>query len=334
MDAALLMYLALTVCLAITILFLMTNKAAFIPSLNGKHVFITGASSGIGLAVARKCLLEGAFVTLVSRSSKNLEEAMSKLINETQCSQDRIQYQVADVGEYSAIADAVRSALLWKPIDVLVCNAGLTRGGFLGKSSIKDIDTVIRTNLNGCIYPLHEALPSLIEHSSRHPVSIVFISSLISFFFMYGHSAYTASKFAVRGLAESMRFELLPYRNIRVTMVCPGFVNTPFLNDLEDQGEVAEVLRKVNLLNEKHAESPGHAASCVLDSLKRGKFLVSTQQIGSFVVAMGRGYTPADSFGRNLFEIAMLVPFRIFSFVFQHNIRHHIISASQNYRKR
>ncbi|KAI5061337.1 hypothetical protein GOP47_0023842 [Adiantum capillus-veneris] len=325
--------IAVAVGLLATVCFLLAKKAVFIKSLQDKHVFITGASSGIGLAIAKKCLLEGAFVTFVSRSLKNLEGAADKLLEETQCGRDKIQYQVADVGDYAAITASVRQALLWKPIDVLVCNAGLTRGGYLEKSSLEDIDTVIRTNLNGSIYPLHEALPSLKEHSATHPVSIVFISSLASFMFMYGHAAYTASKYAVRGLAESLRCELLPYSNMRVTLMCPGFVNTPFLDELDNQGEITEVLHKVNLLNKKSSESPEHAASCTVESLKRGSYLVVTQPIGHHMLALGRGVIPADSVGRNLFELIMLVPFRILSLIFGFNIRSSVLTTVRKYRK-
>ncbi|MCO5604619.1 hypothetical protein L7F22_058788 [Adiantum nelumboides] len=325
--------IVLSVGLLATICSLLAKKSVFIKSLRGKHVFVTGASSGIGLAIAKKCLLEGAFLTLVSRSLKNLEGAADKLLEETQCGRDKIQCQVADVGEYGAIAESVRKALLWKPIDVLVCNAGLTRGGYLEKSSIQDIDTVIRTNINGSIYPLHEALPSLKEHSATHPVSIVFISSLASFMFMYGHAAYTASKYAVRGLAESLRSELLPYRNMRVTLMCPGFVNTPFLDDLDNQGEITEVLHKVNLLSKDRSESPEHAASCTVEALKRGSYLVVTQAIGFHMRALGRGVIPADSIFKNLLELIGLVPFRIVSFVFMFNIRKSVLATVRKYNK-
>eukprot|EP00250_Pteridium_aquilinum_P033005 c5089_g1_i1 orf=357-1361(-) len=326
-------YVALILGLLATFLFFFTKKPLFIESLRGKHVFITGASSGIGLAIAKKCLLEGAFVTLVSRSSKNLEVALDMLLEETQCGRDNVQCQVADVGEYGAIAGSVRKALQWKPIDVLVCNAGLTRGGYLEKSSIADVDIVIRTNLNGAIYPLHEALPSLKEHSANHPVSIVIISSMASLFFLYGHAVYTATKYALRGLAECLRCELVPYKNMRVTLMCPGFVNTPFLEDLDNQGEITEVLQNVSLLSKKHSESPEEAASCTVDSLKRGRYLVVTQSIGLHLAALGRGLIPADTTGVNLLELALLVPVRLISLYLSGGIKQAILKIVHKHQK-
>lgn len=325
---------ALGLGLLATFLLSVSRKPAFIESLRGKHVFITGASSGIGLAIAKQCAREGAFVTLVSRTAKNLEDAVENLLKETGCGRDKLQCQVADVGDYGAIAGAVRKALQWKPMDVLVCNAGLTRGDYLEKSSIEDVDMVIRTNLNGVIYPLHEALPSLKDHSAHHPVSIVIVSSLATFFFMYGHAVYTASKYALRGLAECLRGELYPYNNMRVTLLCPGFVNTPFLEDLDNQGEITEVLEKVNWMNKKGlTETPEHAASCAVDSLKCGRFLVLTQPIGTHLLALGRGIMPADTNGRYIFELVMLVPFRIISIFVGFVSKRHILETVRKHRK-
>lgn len=143
--------------------------------------------------------------------------------------------QVADVGDFSAISEAVAASLRWRPIDVIVCNAGITQAGYLEHTDIRDLDKVIRTNVNGTVYALHQALPSLKEWSMEdrhsHPVSIVLISSLASVFFMYGHAVYTATKYALRGLAEGLRAELLPYKNIKVTVINPGFVDTAFLEE-------------------------------------------------------------------------------------------------------
>ena len=144
-------------------------------------------------------------------------------------------FQAADVGDFAAISEAVAASLRWRPIDVLICNAGITHAGYLEHTDVEDVDRVIRTNINGTVYALHQVLPSLKERSMEdnqsHRVSIVIISSLASLFFMYGHAVYTASKYAVRGLAEGMRMELMPYKNIKISVVCPGFVDTSFLDE-------------------------------------------------------------------------------------------------------
>lgn len=312
------MELFVSVCLALALglvvaMLASIKKPLFMESLRGKHALITGGSSGIGLAIAKAAIQEGAYVTLVSRSSTNLAEAVERLVEETQCGRDRIMCQVADVGDHGAIAGAVKGAIRWRPIDLLVCNAGITRGGYLDNTEVQDVDTVIRTNLNGTVYALHEALPSLKERSVDHPVSIVIVSSMAGLYFLYGHSVYTATKYALRGLAESLRAELVPYDNIRVTLMCPGFVNTPFLDNVSKEGEITEILRKVNLLSEKSSESPDQTATCTMEAVKRGSFLVVTQPIGLHLVALGRGLIPAGSAWEYVFEVVMLVPFRLLS---------------------
>lgn len=88
--------------------------------------------------------------------------------------------QAADVGDYSAIAEVIKQSYEWRPIDVLICNAGLTRSGFLEDVSVEDMNTVVQTNLLGSVFPVHAALPQLKQRSSDHPISIVFVGSLAS----------------------------------------------------------------------------------------------------------------------------------------------------------
>jgi NADP-dependent 3-hydroxy acid dehydrogenase YdfG len=84
------------------------------------------------------------------------------------------------VGDYTAISTAVKESYDWRPIDVLINNAGITRSGFMEDFSVEDINTVVQTNLLGSIYPVHAILPQLKLRSRDHPISIVFIGSLAS----------------------------------------------------------------------------------------------------------------------------------------------------------
>jgi 3-dehydrosphinganine reductase len=221
----------LVVTLGVSFLILRRRKKPyFIASFAGKHVLITGASSGIGLALSKKSLQEGAFVTLVARNSAKLEQVAGSLLKDLQCSPDRILTKVADVGDYASIARVMEEALAWRPIDVLMCNAGVTQTGFFEDVKLKDINSIVQTNLLGTIYTVHASLPSLKQHSRTHPVSIVFIASLASLWLSYGSSVYTGTKHALKGIAESLALELLPF-NMRVNLVCPGFTESPMLDD-------------------------------------------------------------------------------------------------------
>lgn len=286
----------------------------FMPSLKKKHVFITGGSSGIGLAIAKKALQQGADVTLLSRSMGNLATAMKTLVGEVPCSPDRIRCEAADVSDYEAFSAAIEKSSNWKPIDVLICNAGLTRGGYLIDASWEDLDITVRTTFMGTVNALHAALPALKQRSETHPISIVIMSSLASLFFMYGHSVYSATKYAVRGLAEGLRFELLPY-NIKISVICPGFTSTPFLEEALKQQEICDLLSWVNLYSPRFAESPDSVASYTLKAIKTGRFLVTTNPIGLVLATLGRGFAPADSLAKFLMEFILILPFRLASVI-------------------
>jgi len=92
----------------------------------------------------------------------------------------RCENQAADVGDYSAISTAVKESYDWRPIDILINNAGITKSGFMEDFSVKDISSVVQTNVLGSLYPLHAILPQLKLRSRDHPISIVFIGSLAS----------------------------------------------------------------------------------------------------------------------------------------------------------
>ncbi|CAM6026085.1 unnamed protein product [Sphagnum balticum] len=333
------MMLALAVCTTLGISFIILatrifNKMKkpksdrnFIPSLSGKHVLITGASTGIGLSLCKKSLQEGAFVTLVARKSDKLEEAARFLVKEVQCSPDRILtknttlvrgaffLQIADVGDYAAIARVIEEALTWRPIDVLICNAGITRSGFFEDVSVEDLNAVVQTNLLGTVYPVHAALPSLKERSRRHPVAIVFIGSLASLAWLYGSSVYTGTKHAVKGIAESLALELVPF-NMRVNLVCPGFVESAFLDDVSTDPEIVEGMRWTCLYDRRRAESADEVAKTSIAGIKAGSFLITTTPyLGSLIAVLTRGFIPSESFATNFLEAIACFTFRLLTFL-------------------
>ncbi|GLJ10512.1 hypothetical protein SUGI_0129590 [Cryptomeria japonica] len=292
-----------------------------IKSLMNKHVVITGASSGIGLAMAKEVLLQGGFVSMISRNPSNLQRAVKSLVEDISCHPDRIFTKAADVSNFRAITQAIQEAFQWKPIDVLITNAGLTRSGNLETQTVEDIDLTIGTNLNGTIYPIHASLPLLKKHSKEHPVSIVLVGSLASMFVFYAEGVYTATKYAVKGLAESLKIELMPY-NIAVSLACPGFVETPFLDEVEKDEKDLKLLKILNMYDRKRAEDPNDVAKRVLEGAKKGSFLiVKTNYPGLYVSTLARGFVPAESLGRLLLEMVLYFPFRALSVLAQPGYR-------------
>lgn len=286
-------------------------------NLRGKHIFLTGASSGIGLAVAKQALREGAYVTLVARSFEKMETVAKSLLKELELPKDRVLVMAADVGDYASISTAVKESFGWRPIDILINNAGITRSGFMEDFSLEDINTVVHTNVLGSIYPVHAILPQLKLRSRDHPISVVFIGSLASLCWLYGNGVYTGTKHAVKGIAESLRLELVPY-NMRVNLVCPGFVNTGFLDDVDNEEELTAGMKVASFYNRKHAQSPEEVASISIDGIKKGKFIITTTPVlGPILVILTRGFSPSDSFLQNLVEAICAGPMRMISYITQ-----------------
>uniref|UniRef100_A0A0D6QYP9 3-dehydrosphinganine reductase n=1 Tax=Araucaria cunninghamii TaxID=56994 RepID=A0A0D6QYP9_ARACU len=322
----------LVVTAVISVLFGITmfkrSSSPVMKSLEKKHVVITGGSSGIGLAMAKEVLLQGGFVTLISRSAANLEGAAEKLVKDLSCNPDKIFSKAADVSNYRAISQAIQEAFQWRPIDVLICNAGLTRGGNLETQTVEDMNLTMHTNFNGTVYTVHAALPLLKMHSKEHHVSIVLVGSLASMFFFYGHSVYTAAKHAVKGFAESLKFELMPY-DIHVSLACPGFVDTAFLDEVENDKENIKLLKIMNFYDRGSAEKPTGVAKIILEGAKKGTYLITTKinYPGLFVSTVARGFVPAETVGRFLVEMFLYFPFRALSVLamsdFRKEVRNH-----------
>ncbi|KAG0624241.1 hypothetical protein M758_3G233100 [Ceratodon purpureus] len=295
-------------------------KKKFMDNLRGKHIFLTGASCGIGLAIAKQALREGAYLTLVARNGEKMLQVAKSLLKELDCPADRLLVKAADVGNYKAISTAVKESYDWRPIDILINNAGVTRSGFMEEFSVDDINTVVQTNVLGSLYPLHAVLPQLKLRSRDHPVSIVFIGSLASLCWLYGNGVYTGTKYAIKGIAESLRLELIPY-NMRVNLVCPGFVETALLDDVDNEEELTAGMRVASFYNRKYAQSSEAVANISIAGIKKGTFLITTTLgLGPILVILTRGFAPSDSFTWNLFEAVCAGPLRIISYFSQAEI--------------
>lgn len=302
---------------AIVLLLALCPKKPFIASLRGKHIFLTGASGGIGLAIAKQALREGAYLTLVARNGENMAKVAKSLLKELDYPADRLLVKAADVGDYTAISTTVKESFDWRPIDILINNAGITKSGFIEDFSVKDMSSVVQTNVLGSLYPLHAMLPQLKLRSRDHPISIVFIGSLASLCWLYGNGVYTGTKHAIKGIAESLRLELTPY-NMRVNLLCPGFVDTGLLDKFESEKELTAGMAVASFYDRKLAQSPQSVANILIAGVKRGTFLITTTfGLGPILVTLTRGYAPSESFLWNLLEAMFAGPLRLTSYISQ-----------------
>ena len=196
--------------------------------LKGKIALITGASKGIGRAIAIKLAAEGAEVIVNYNGSKESAEEVVKIIQENGGLAETSCFNVADP---ESVKSAI-SGLLKKHehIDILVNNAGITRDGLLLALKESDIDRVLETNLKGAFWTIKALSKNFLKQKSGRIINISSVSGIIG---NMGQTAYSASKAGLIGLTKSAARELAG-RGICVNAVAPGFVDTDMVKNMTD----------------------------------------------------------------------------------------------------
>ncbi|MGV0923267.1 SDR family NAD(P)-dependent oxidoreductase [Empedobacter tilapiae] len=185
-----------------------------------RTVFITGATSGIGMATAKK-LAANYCLILCGRRQERLDEIQAELSQITEVK--TIQF---DVRDKEAVFNAVESLENeWKNIDVLINNAGNAHGlAPFDTADLEDLEAMIDINVKGLIYVSKAIIPILKQSSNAH---IINLSSIAGKEVYPNGGTYCASKAAVESLSKGMRYDLLPY-GIKVSNIAPGAVETEF----------------------------------------------------------------------------------------------------------
>ena len=188
-----------------------------------KSAFITGASKGIGLSVARALIADGYAVTITSRNATEIEQVAAEL----GAGARGVACDVKDPAAVQAEVDAHVQA--FGGLDVLFVNAGVGHFGNIADLSIQEWQDVIDTNLSGAFYTVKAAIPALSQSGGY----IFTLSSLAGKNPLPGGGAYNASKFGLNGLSEVMNLDLRD-RGIKVTQIMPGSVATHFAGHTPD----------------------------------------------------------------------------------------------------
>jgi 3-oxoacyl-[acyl-carrier protein] reductase len=213
-------------------------------SLDGKTALVTGASRGIGRAIAAELAAAGASVVVGYRSGQEEAESLAAEIGGR-----------AVQADVSNPEDARRLVEEAGDLDILVNNAGLTRDGLLARMSDEDWRTVIDTNLSSVFYTCRAVTRPMMK---RRAGSIVNISSVVGVHGNWGQTNYGASKAGIIGFTKSLAREL-GSRNVRANVVAPGYVKTQ-LTDVLPEDATAAMLQNTPL---GRLGEPEHVAGAV-----------------------------------------------------------------------
>ena len=197
--------------------------------LAGKVALVTGASRGIGKAIACKLAREGAKVIINYNGSKEKAEAVK---SEIEAAGGQAEVYQCDVSDYTACETFIQTVIKEEgSLDILVNNAGITKDGLLMKMSEEDFDKVLDTNLKGAFNTIRFASRQMLRQKGGR---IINMSSVVGVSGNAGQANYAASKAGVIGLTKAAARELAS-RGITVNAIAPGFIETDMTDVLSDK---------------------------------------------------------------------------------------------------
>lgn len=246
--------------------------------LGDAHVLVTGGSSGIGLETARLALDRGARVSIVARDRGRLDRAVAELGT---ARPDRVAAAPADVTDADTLDTAIGAlAARLGPVDVLVTSAGAARPGHFEKLPDEVFEEQMALDYFGTLHAVRAVVPAMIGRGRGH---LLLVSSTAGLIGVYGYSAYSPAKFAVRGLAETLRAELKPFK-IVVACAYPPDTDTPGLarENLEKPEATARISAAVKV------RSPQSVAQAIVRGIERDR-LVITADRGTALLARAAG---------------------------------------------
>jgi short-subunit dehydrogenase len=239
--------------------------------ISGRTVLLTGATGGLGRAIAEALAERGAILRLSARSSEALEEQAAGLPGD---GHGVLPADLSEPGGADALAAAVGS------VDVLVANAGLPGSGWLADFSSDEVSRAIRVNLEVPMLLARALYPGMVERGSGH---LVFIASLAGKAASPQTSIYNATKFGLRGFALGLRADLAP-KGIGVSLVSPGFIRDAGM--FADSGASAMGLG---------TGRPDQVGAAVVKAIERGRTEVSVGPLRQRALAHFALSTPALS---------------------------------------
>ncbi|WLV24530.1 SDR family oxidoreductase [Aciduricibacillus chroicocephali] len=208
--------------------------------MSTKTAIITGASSGIGQAAAKKLAAKGMNIMLAARR----EERLIELKKEIESAGGKAEYLITDVTKVADMEKLAEKTIeLFGQIDILINNAGLMPLSYLRKKKVDEWDRMIDVNIKGVLYGIGAVLPHMEARESGH---IINVASVAGHTVRPSTAVYSGTKFAVRAITEGLRQELNPEHDIRVTIISPGVVATE-LTDFITDDDAMDLFKKRNI---------------------------------------------------------------------------------------
>lgn len=290
---------------------LVYSQAKLSTQIKGRHCLVTGASQGLGKAIALELVKAGAHVTILSRSIDKLQIAVNELEKSKINPDQIIQFKAVDLISYqSTLKIAQELARDGHSPEWVVCTAGSSVPGYLidqlpkkNKDQYQDdahewmMDSNYLTSVN-VTRALLEAAE--IPRNSKSKISgictskldklpsrIILVGSVLSVLSMIGYSAYSGSKYALRGFADALRSELTPL-GIKVSLYLPGNIDTPgFVSETKTKPKITQEIEGASAL-----ASPEQAAQDMLAGVMNNRYYVSNDLLGELARVSVNGGAP------------------------------------------
>ncbi|KAI9313981.1 hypothetical protein BX666DRAFT_2056572 [Dichotomocladium elegans] len=257
-----------------------------------KHAFITGGSTGLGKSLAIELIKRGANVTIVARRQAELNKAAEEIKASTFNAEQRVVTVSADVTSKEDVVRAFNEAKIQMGCDpemVYAC-AGAAYPKQFVDHTLDDFEYLSKLNYLGQVYVAHQATVRMREAGVKDG-KIVFVSSMVGLLSFAGYSAYGPTKFALRGLADSLRNELKAY-GISVHLFLPGNIDSPgFVTENLTKPNVTKVIEGVSV-----PMQPDKCAKALIHGLEAGHYMITTEFIAEVLRSATRGVNPSNNF--------------------------------------
>lgn len=204
--------------------------------LKNQTAVITGASSGIGEAIAHHLAEKGANVVLAARRSERLQELSEDIQKKYSTEAKVVETDVTKKEDVENLVNAAHNT--FGSVDIFVNNAGVMLLSFLKNDHVDEWEQMVDVNIKGVLYGIHAALPKMLEQGSGHMINV---SSVAGHEVFPSSTVYSATKYAVKALSMGMEKELAS-TNVRVTNISPGAVDTELTDHITDD-DVLEMFK-------------------------------------------------------------------------------------------